>query len=152
LSFDWLKDAEREKITGYFIERFGMSEADFDGVELYDKGDEFVNAVAREVYPYVEALGGEDAGITLARRGKTGSLKPTTRGAQAYCQSATANVVDITHEDLRSLIEGRAVAAPEKQGFVLLRLGGVVSGVGLAREGRLLSQLPRNFTQHLSFS
>jgi NOL1/NOP2/fmu family ribosome biogenesis protein len=151
LSFDWLKDAEREKITGYFVERFGMSENDFSEVELYDKGAEFVNAVAKEVCPYAEELGGEDAGITLVRRGKNGSLKPTTRGVQAFCQSATDHVIDVTIEELRSLVEGRAVSVPVQKGFVLLRLNGVIAGVGLAREGRLLSQLPRNFTQHLVF-
>jgi NOL1/NOP2/fmu family ribosome biogenesis protein len=151
LSFDWLDKTARAEIIGYFVERFGMTEADFEGLELYDKG-EFVNAVACEVRPFAEELGGENAGVTLVRRSKTGSLKPTTRGVQAYCKNATSHVIDITQADLRSLVEGRTVEVAEMRGFVILRLEGEIAGVGLAREGRLLSQLPRNFTQHLVFS
>ena len=147
----WLNPAERAKFLAFMEDRFGIPPTAFDGHALFRKG-EFINAVSRSAMEAVVELKVEDAGIQLGRVTHSGSFKPVSRGMQVFGNLAAKNVVLITREDLKALIQGRKVDAPEMKGFVLLRCAGAVVGVGLAREGKLESQLPRNMTEHLALS
>lgn len=148
MSFDWLSPAERGKFLDFLFERFGIPPSRFDGFVLYSRGD-YVSALAKGAAQAAKELEGEDGGIQVAKLTHSGFHKPATRGAQVFGDCATKNVVDLTGADLKALVEGRRVDAPGFQGFVLLRLDGLPIGVGLCREGRLESQLPRSMTEHL---
>lgn len=148
MSFDWLSPAEREGFLGFMEERFGIAPERFSGFRLFRRG-EYVNAVSLAAAEAAELFEGMDAGVPVAKTTHSGFHKPSTRGVQTFGEGATRNVVDLSAGELKALVEGRMVQAPELKGFVVLRHKGAPVGVGLAREGRLTSQLPRSMTEHL---
>jgi NOL1/NOP2/fmu family ribosome biogenesis protein len=73
------------------------------------------------------------------------SLKPTTFAMQVLGEQATRNVVEITDEEAKLLINGGSMSleADAANGFVLLRWRGLVVGVGFYKRPVLKSQIPR---------
>ena len=152
MSFDFLNPPEREQFTGEMEQRYGLAPDVFADYLFFSKG-EYVHAIRAEARDMVDALDVTDAGIPLAKRTRSGGFKPTTRGIQIFGDAATLNVIELDSGLLRDLVEGRMVRAPEGcKGFVILKLSGTVIGMGLARDGRLLHQLPKGMIEHLEFS
>jgi NOL1/NOP2/fmu family ribosome biogenesis protein len=73
------------------------------------------------------------------------SLKPTTFGMQVLGRRATRNVIDVSDEQAKRLINGESltIEADSENGFVLLRWQGFVAGVGFYKRPVLKSQIPR---------
>ncbi|MBN2465269.1 hypothetical protein JXD38_06570 [candidate division WOR-3 bacterium] len=73
------------------------------------------------------------------------SLKPTTFGMQVLGGQATRNLVELTDEQAKLLINGGSlnVKADVDNGFVLLKWQGLVVGVGFYKRPVLKSQIPR---------
>ena len=83
-------------------------------------------------------------GIRLARVYPY-SLKPTTFGMQVLGAQATRNVIDVSDEQTKLLINGGALSIDVEadNGFVLIRWRGLVVGVGFYKRPVLKSQIPR---------
>ena len=83
-------------------------------------------------------------GIRLARVYPY-SLKPTTSGMQVLGGQATRNVIDVSDEQAKLLINGGALNTDVEadNGFVLIRWRGFVVGVGFYKRPVLKSQIPR---------
>lgn len=148
MSHGWLDPEERDRALGYLEERFGIPREDFSGHRLLRRG-EHLCAVREEARDAWEALRGVHCGLKLLKVSGSGGLKPTSRGVQVFGRSATRNVCDLAEEDLRGLLEGRSLPYTDGQGFVILRCRETVVGVGLARAGWLVSQVPRSVTMYL---
>lgn len=123
-------------------ERFGIPDEVFDRLAaVEDQETVFVGTP--------EVMGFDDVrpmrrGIRLARVFPH-SLKPTTFGMQVLGRHATRNVIDVSDEQAKRLINGGSVSADfgAENGFVLLRWRGFTVGVGFYKRPVLKSQIPR---------
>lgn len=150
MSPDWLSPTEEAAALAYLEARFGIPPAALAGHRLLRRG-EHVCALRREAAELAEGLQAASAGLKLLKVTGSGGFKPATRGMQVFGRFAVRNVFDVTEAELKALVEGQSLAVDGERGFVLLRCGGAPVGVGLLREGRLVSQLSRNVTMHLRF-
>jgi NOL1/NOP2/fmu family ribosome biogenesis protein len=78
-------------------------------------------------------------------------IKPTTRLIQALGPRATKSRLDLSPEQLQSLLTQGAMDFPApdlEDGYVILCLGEYVLGLGLLIGGKLKSQIPR---KHLKY-
>lgn len=151
MSFDWLSSKDRTALLALLEERFGIAPERFEGYRFCRRGD-YVHAVTEEAAEAAGDFDGEEAGLPVAKLTRSGSMKPSSRGMQFFGSWAGRNVIDVTALQLKDLVAGRSLDHEGPKGFVLLRLDGFIAGVGLAREGRLLSQLPRSVTEHLALT
>jgi len=136
----------RQRVTGYFEERFGVPASAFDGHLLLRSGQSYwalsesAHAEALLGFPRLEYLGVR----VLRRVGRF--LKPTTYALQRFARDARKNVVRIDRETLGRLlgsetgVEGDYDAEP---GYVVLRMGDDVLGCGLWLGGRLRHCFPK---------
>ena len=123
-------------------DRFGIPAAVFDRlVTLEDQETVFVGTP--EVMDF-DAVRPMRRGIRLARMYPY-SLKPTTFGMQVLGGQATRNVIDVTDEQAKLLINGGTLSADLEadNGFVLIGWRGFVAGVGFYKRPVLKSQIPR---------
>lgn len=123
-------------------ERFGIPKGAFAGLRaLEDQETIFVGT--REVMEF-DAVRPMRRGIRLARMYPY-SLKPTTFGMQVLGRQATRNVIEVSDEQAKRLINGESlnVEADAENGFVLLKWQGFVAGVGFYKRPVLKSQIPR---------
>ena len=148
MSSGWLNPDERDRALLYLEERFGIPRDAFSRHRLLLRG-EHICAVREEACDAWDALNGLYCGLKLLKVSGSGGYKPTTRGIQVFGRAATRNVCDLEEQDLRSLLEGRSLPFPGGKGFVVLRCRGNPIGVGLARDDRLVSQVPRSITMYL---
>lgn len=123
-------------------ERFGIPRDVFDRLGVVED-QETVFVGTREVMEF-DAVRPMRRGIRLARIYPY-SVKPTTFGMQVLGGQATRNVVDLTDEQAKLLINGGSIntEVEANNGFVLLRWRGLVVGVGFYKRPVLKSQIPR---------
>ena len=124
------------------FERFGIPGDAFAGLRaLEDQETIFVSTP--EVMEF-DAVRPMRRGIRMARVYPY-SLKPTTFGMQVLGRKATRNVVELSDEQARRLINGESLSieADAENGFVLLQWQGFVAGVGFYKRPVLKSQIPR---------
>ena len=123
-------------------ERFGIPREVFDRLGLVED-QETVFVGTREVMEF-DAVRPMRRGIRLARIYPY-SVKPTTFGMQVLGGQATRNVVDLTDEQAKLLINGGSIntEVEANNGFVLLGWRGLVVGVGFYKRPVLKSQIPR---------
>ncbi len=82
-------------------------------------------------------------------------MKPTTRLIQLFGEEATRSIVDITDEELRSLMRGEGIPwnLEDEDGYVILRLNGSdVLGLGLLIRGVVKSQIRKSYLQQVSIA
>jgi NOL1/NOP2/fmu family ribosome biogenesis protein len=124
-------------------ERFGISKDAFAGLRaLEDQETIFVGT--REVMEF-DAVRPMRRGIRLARMYPY-SLKPTTFGMQVLGRQATRNVIELSDEQAKRLVNGESlmsIEADAENGFVLLKWQGFIAGVGFYKRPVLKSQIPR---------
>ena len=123
-------------------ERFGIPREAFDRLAAVED-QETIFVGTPEVMEF-DAVRPMRRGIRLARVYPY-SLKPTTFGMQVLGGQATRNVIDVTDEQAKSLINGGALTTDAKadNGFVIIRWRGLVVGVGFYKRPVLKSQIPR---------
>lgn len=123
-------------------ERFGIPREVFDRLAaLEDQETVFVGTP--EVMEF-DAVRPMRRGIRLARVYPY-SLKPTTFGMQVLGGLATRNLIELSDEQSKLLINGGSLSteAEVENGFVLLKWRGFVVGVGFYKRPVLKSQIPR---------
>jgi NOL1/NOP2/fmu family ribosome biogenesis protein len=123
-------------------ERFGIPREVFDRLAaVEDQETVFVSTPEVMEFDEVRPM---RRGIRLARIYPY-SLKPTTFGMQVLAGGATRNVVDVSDEQAKLLINGGTLSADIEadNGFVLIRWRGFVAGVGFYKRPVLKSQIPR---------
>ena len=123
-------------------ERFGIPREVFDRLAaVEDQETVFVSTPEVMEFDEVRPM---RRGIRLARIYPY-SLKPTTFGMQVLGREATRNVVDVSDEQAKLLINGGTLSADIEadNGFVLIRWRGFVAGVGFYKRPVLKSQIPR---------
>jgi NOL1/NOP2/fmu family ribosome biogenesis protein len=123
-------------------ERFGIPKDAFAGLRALEE-QETIFVGTPEVMEF-DAVRPMRRGIRLARM-YPHSLKPTTFGMQVLGRRATRNVIDVSDEQAKRLINGESlnIEADSENGFVLLRWQGFVAGVGFYKRPVLKSQIPR---------
>jgi len=141
-----LEPSERDRVLGFFADRFGMKLFVFAGYEFRKRGssvwivrsDPRLSALAR--------LKVRSVGLILLRQ--VGQyLKPTSAALQLLGIHAGKNVIRLNSEKLEDLVDqgeirGDFAASP---GYVLISLEDLPVGCGLYLPPRLLSRLPPLF-------
>ncbi len=149
---------ERDRVTGYFKERFGIDEEVFSGVEFLETrkaiwmvSPEMVSGEHNQVLRLRRL---NYAGLRLLRKTGPNSFKPTTYALQLVGQGARKNVIDLSREELSELLQKGHIPLERDglKGFVILRYNGIVLGCGLLKEGILYSQFPRGRAEALRAS
>jgi NOL1/NOP2/fmu family ribosome biogenesis protein len=122
--------------------RFGIPEEVFEPLDAIQAQDT-VFVGTREVMRF-HAVNPMRRGVRLCRIFSY-STKPTTWAMQVLGNKATRNVITLTEEQARSVINGGElrIEADAEDGFVLLRWQEFVIGVGLYKRPLLKSQIPR---------
>lgn len=123
-------------------ERFGIPDDVFDRLAaVEDQETVFVGTPEVMEFDDVRPM---RRGIRLARVFPH-SLKPTTFGMQVLGRHATRNVIDLSDEQAKRLINGGSASADfdADNGFVLLRWRGFTVGVGFYKRPVIKSQIPR---------
>lgn len=122
--------------------RFGIPDEVFKGLEPIQAQDT-VFVGTREVMKF-NAVNPMRRGIRLCRIFSY-STKPTTWAMQVLGSRATKNVIALSEEQARRIINGGELRleADVEDGFVLLRWNEFTIGVGLYRRPVLKSQIPR---------
>ena len=123
-------------------ERLGIPRDVFDRLEVIED-QETVFVGTPEVMEF-DAVRPMRRGIRFARVYPY-SLKPITFGMQVLGAQATRNVIDVSDEQTKLLINGGALSIDVEadNGFVLIRWRGFVAGVGFYKRPVLKSQIPR---------
>jgi NOL1/NOP2/fmu family ribosome biogenesis protein len=123
-------------------ERFGIPVEVFERLDALEE-QETVFVGTPEVMSF-DSVRPMRRGIRLARV-YPHSVKPTTFGMQVLGDRATRNVVELTDEQAKLLINGGSLSmqVDADNGFVLLRWRGFVVGVGFYKRPVLKSQIPR---------
>jgi len=124
------------------MERFGIPEEVFKRLAAIEAQDTvFVGTPEVMKFTAVRPM---RCGIRLCRLFPY-SVKPTSFAMQVLGRHATRNIIDLSDEQIRSIINGNElrVEAQADNGFVLLRWHEFVIGVGLYRKPVLKSQIPR---------
>lgn len=153
-----IERVERDRVVGFWREKFGVPQETFDGYVFYKKGAKKVWAVKRET---VGALVGEDAdeaetletldyesvGLPLMRIGGEHD-KPTTDALQRFGDAVTRNDVSLGAEGARAFVRGETVDIEFGEdevdlGYVVVKHDGRVLGCGLYFPGELRSQIPK---------
>lgn len=120
-------------------ERFGIPGEVFDRLAVTED-QETVFAGTPEVMEF-DAVRPMRRGIRLARI-YPHSVKPATFGMQALGQQATRNVIELSDEQAKRLINcgGMSIDVHADNGFALLRWRGFIVGVGFYKRPVLKSQ------------
>jgi NOL1/NOP2/fmu family ribosome biogenesis protein len=124
------------------FERFGIPKDAFARLQaLEDQETVFIGTPEAMGFDAVRPM---RRGIRLARIYPY-SLKPTTFGMQVLGRLATRNVIELSEEQTKQLINGGSlsVEADVENGFVLLKWQGFAVGVGFYKRPALKSQIPR---------
>lgn len=150
--FEPLDPAADKAVKALLGRRFGVPETALDGMRLLTKGSKHVHAADGNHRPPPGPL--VALGLPLMHL-HLRYPKLTTAGAMALGHRARRNVVDVDRSQADDYLHRRAIVLSDSQrgrcsggdGYVLLRHGGFVLGVGLLIEGRseVLSYYPKAF-------
>jgi NOL1/NOP2/fmu family ribosome biogenesis protein len=133
-------------------ERFGIPATVFEPYALLEAGNSWWllrNSPYLELASRFKVFG---CGIKAFQR-VSRYVKPTTRLIQLFGGEATKSVVDITDEQLHSLMRGEGMESrlDIENGYVILRLNNrYVLGLGLLIRGIVRSQIRKSYLQQMS--
>jgi NOL1/NOP2/fmu family ribosome biogenesis protein len=144
---------ERRLLFSYLEDRFGIHESTFDGFVVFSRRKSWwllrktadVNLPVRLKVTQVGLKAFDMVGKYL---------KPATRMLQLLGHHATKAVCDLTEADFERLLRGESLRAEGtlEDGFVILRLGGHVLGVGLLMQGTITSRIRQSEAQRMRSS
>lgn len=150
-----IERVERDRVVGFWREKFGVPQETFDEYIFYKKGAKKVWAVKREAVGAVEGdeaetletLDYESVGLPLMRIGGEHD-KPTTDALQLFGDAVRKNSVELDAEDAREFVRGEDVEIEFGEdmvdlGYVVVNHEGEVLGCGLYFPGELRSQIPK---------
>ncbi len=149
-----IERADREKITGFLKDRFGIEEEHLEGYHFYE-GRRSVWFSTVEMDPEFFGMKKVEFPGIRALRKINGHYKPTTFFLQILGAHATRNLIDLGREELRELLEEGRLAKDfpgVDEGYVIITYGGEILGCGLYSRGRLKAQFPRGRTEALGLS
>jgi len=146
---------KRDTVTNYFAERFGIPASVFDPYLLLEAGKSYWALMRSEgVEEFLHLKRVEYLGVRLLR--KTGRfLKPTTYGLQRFGENASKNIIRLSGDQLKGLInddEGIEDVFDSGEGYVILAMGDVILGCGLKLDGRLRHCFPKGRAKALALS
>jgi len=129
----------------FWQERFGIPNAFFDCYDLYKRGSTFWLLNKDHRLTDLAALRVEFVGFLLLRWVQT-RLKPTSAALQLLGSHLNKNIVRLTPEQLRDLVEKSEIEGDfaDSPGYVAIVTNSLVIGCALYVPGRLISQLPRH--------
>lgn len=150
-----IESVERERVVGFWREKFGVPPETFDEYVFYRKGAKKVWAVGRETADALEGddtealdtLDYESVGLPLVRIGGEHD-KPTTDALQRFGDAVTKNAVELDAEKARTFVRGEDIEIEFGEdevdlGYVVVKHDGRVLGCGLYFPGELRSQVPK---------
>ena len=121
---------------------YGLTIKDFKGYKFYEYAQDFWIST-EEAFDF-QNFRINKRGIKIARRFPHG-IKPTTAFAQLFGNIIRKNVVFIKDSDVITFINGGTVKAEGNPShrFVIVKWKNYSIGVGLYKEGKVKSQIPR---------
>jgi hypothetical protein len=144
------EDDERLFLVRYMEDRFGIPVSDFHDCVFFKHQQSWWIVKNRSNTSLPHRLKVNMVGLKSFQ--KVGAfIKPTTRLIQALGARATKSRLDLTENELKSLLRKGGmdfVSSDLEDGYVILCLGCYVLGLGLYLRGELKPQLPR---KHLTF-
>jgi NOL1/NOP2/fmu family ribosome biogenesis protein len=129
----------RDRVVGYFAERFGVDSLDLEGFLFVEHGGEVWAATCAA--PSTLSLA-RPAGVRALRLTESG-FKPTSAFLMLLGDKVSAGRAEVeTREDLAALLLGKDLPCSLTPGFVAISFGGDVLGCGAVREGRVRAVIP----------
>ncbi|HYR03412.1 MAG TPA: hypothetical protein VES58_08715 [Syntrophobacteria bacterium] len=141
-----LEISERDRLLGFFADRFGMNLSVFAGYELRKRGTTIWIMRSDPRLPALARLKVRSVGLMLLRQvGRY--LKPTSAALQLWGSYAKENVIRLSSEKLEELVEQGEIRGDFSgtPGYVIVSLEDLPVGCGLYLPPRLLSRLPPLF-------
>jgi NOL1/NOP2/fmu family ribosome biogenesis protein len=140
-----LNDPERDRLLGYLSHRFGISREVFSNYYLYRRRRTVWLFSKDDRLRDLASLQVESVGFPLLRWVAT-HIKPTSVALQLFGPHADKNVVSLTSDQLRDLVENKEIKSEfaGSPGYVIVASKSVIIGCALYLPGRLISQFPRH--------
>ena len=144
--------AARREVVDWWVDRFGIPEATFEGVTFWEKGKGKIWAFSGNV---VDPFDAEGLGMKVLRT-RQEHWKPTTDAVQRFGRDATRNVIELDDEAAARFAAGRdqELDWDGDWGYLIAAHGiaGDVEpiGVGLYLHGELRSTVPKGRRERLS--
>jgi NOL1/NOP2/fmu family ribosome biogenesis protein len=144
------EEGERHLLFSYLEGRFGIPEPIFDDLDLFGRGKSWwllsrTASVSLPVRLKVSQVGLR----AFDRVGKY--LKPATRMIQLFGHHATKAVHRLSEYEFEKLLRGNPLEVDNamEDGFVILRLGDHVLGVGLLMQNKISSRIRKSERQRM---
>jgi len=148
----FVPEPERSTVLGYFVLRFGIPLAAFDGYCLLERRKVYTLVPNSPHLPLLATLKVHSVGLPVLRK-LPRHLKPTSIALQRFGGRATRHTVELSPAQIEQLLQEQALLCHIdcQPGYMILLHAGQVLGCGLYTPGRLLSQIPRHQSRHLRF-
>jgi hypothetical protein len=144
------KEGERRLLFTYLEERFGIRESVFTDFDLFSRRKTWWLLRKSASMNLPVRLKVSQVGLkAFDQVGKY--LKPATWMIQLFGHHATKGVYRVTDDEFETLLKGVPlnVESAVEEGFVILRLGEHVLGVGLLSQGKITSRIRRSEAQRM---
>ncbi len=144
-SYSRVSSEDREEVTRYLEDRFGIPREVMDEMAFLDHGSS-IFATTREMEELPGEVKVEFVGIRALRR-ERGGYKPTTDLILALGRYISKNVVAVREKDLKDFLARRPVKMGDEYGYVAVRgPKGRMLGCGFCKNGELMSMIPKQRT------
>jgi NOL1/NOP2/fmu family ribosome biogenesis protein len=144
------KEDDRRLLFSYLEERFGIPENVFNDFDLFGRRKSWwlLRKTTNDNLPV--RLKVSQVGLkAFDRVGKY--LKPATGMIQLFGRHATKGAYRLTEDELEKLLRGDPldVGSTMEDGFVILRLGEHVLGIGLLMQNKITSRIRKSERQRM---
>jgi len=130
----------KDKILRWLAEEFGLDPKIFSKYDFIQKKEQIYICPAGLANIKLRP---QQIGLCFARQMRSG-LKLTTNAAQLFGKFARKKILDIDKESAIKFIRGEAQKIRTNlRGFVLVRFGKDILGVGKVQNGLLISMVPK---------
>lgn len=137
--------ASRQEVIEWWVDRFGLDPAAFDGYTFWERGAGKIWIFASDVESPIEV---EGLGMTFLRT-RQEHWKPTTDAVQRFGRGATRNVIVLDRPAARRFVRGEDQELPWDGDWGYLLVAHEIAsdvepiGVGLYVHDELRSQIPK---------